>query len=264
MRLAARALRAGVAFLTRLPVGGHPFTASEQAWAPAFFPLVGLALGAALSVLHRWLWPLGPLADATLVVGASLLVSGALHEDGLADTCDALGGAMDRERVFEILKDSRVGVFGACAVTMSILARVALLDRLGTAASWSLPVAHCTARLAPVWQMARQPYVTRTGAKSAGFVQAAVPQAIVASIWPAVFACALVVAEGGSIPRLALRLVASFAVVALVGAATSHLYERRAGGVTGDFLGATEQLCEVACLLALAWNLSPSYPLSSE
>ena len=166
MRSALRGARAAFAFLTRIPVGGYPYANAEWGWAPAYFPLVGLVLGVLLAGLHRLLWPLGSLADAAFVVAASLLLTGALHEDGLADTSDALGGAWDRERVLEILKDSRVGTFGACALLVSIVVRVVLLARLGRDARWALVLVGCAARVGPVWQMVALPYVTRIAAKS--------------------------------------------------------------------------------------------------
>jgi adenosylcobinamide-GDP ribazoletransferase len=245
-----RGARAAFAFLTRIPVGGHPYAEAEWTWAPAHFPFVGLILGGVLAAAHRLLWPLGPLADAALVVGASLLLTGALHEDGLADTSDALGGTDDRARVLEILKDSRVGTFGACALLVSLLGRVALLAQLGRSAAWALPLIGCTARVGPVWQMLALPYVSGAKAKSRHIVGATLPQALAASAWLAAAAAAVLTLHLLSGPRLA-ALVAALAAVTLV---TSWQYARRLGGITGDFLGATEQLCELAGFAVLAWG----------
>jgi adenosylcobinamide-GDP ribazoletransferase len=249
MRAAARGVRAAFVFLTRVPVGGHPYDRAEWAWAAAQFPLVGAVVGAFLGVLFHTLSPLGLLPDAVFVVAASLAVTGAMHEDGFADTCDALGGAADRARVFEILKDSRIGVFGACALLVSFVGRVTLLDRLGADASWALPLVGCAARVGPVWQMVALPYVSRVGAKSADVAQARSTQALVATGW-FVLAGAIAVEEHVvTVGRLAVLAV----VLAATTLATGWQYVRRAGGVTGDFLGATEQLCELLGYAVLAW-----------
>jgi adenosylcobinamide-GDP ribazoletransferase len=245
-----RGARAAFAFLTRIPVGGHPYAEAEWTWAPAHFPLVGLVLGGVLAAAHRLLWPLGSLADAALVVGASLLLTGALHEDGLADTSDALGGADDRPRVLEILKDSRVGTYGACALLVSVVGRVALLAQLGRSAVWALPLVGCAARLGPVWQMVALPYVSGARAKSRHMVRATVAQALVASAWLSAAAAASLALHLLS----GLRLAAMAAALAAVTFVTAWRYARRLGGVTGDFLGATEQLCELAGYAVLAWG----------
>jgi adenosylcobinamide-GDP ribazoletransferase len=245
-----RGARAAFAFLTRIPVGGRPYAETEWTWAPAHFPLVGLVVGGALAAVHRLLWPLGSLADAALVIGASLLLTGALHEDGLADTSDALGGTHDRARVLEILKDSRVGTFGACALLVSILGRVALLAQLGRSAVWALPLVGCAARVAPVWQMVSLPYVSGPSSKSRHIVGATLPQALAASAWLAAAAASALGLHLVSAPRLAV-FAAAIAAVTLV---TAGRYARRLGGITGDFLGATEQLCELAGYAVLAWG----------
>lgn len=246
-----RGVRAAFVFLTRLRVGGFPYSDSDWSWASAHFPLVGAVLGLGLGLLYRALLPLGALGAAVLTLAASMLATGALHEDGLADTFDALGGATGRERIVEILKDSRVGSFGAAALAASLLARAALLARLGGDAVWLLPLALCAARTAPVWLLRALPYVSQAGvARSRLVARAGVAQVVVATGWLAgVTALALHSGTLG-VPRAA-ALVASAAVVALV---TGSWYARRLGGLTGDFLGATEQIAEVAALAVLVWG----------
>jgi adenosylcobinamide-GDP ribazoletransferase len=211
---------------------------------------VGLALGAAIGCADRALLPLGTLPSAILVIGASLLLTGALHEDGLADTCDALGGGRDREHVLAILKDSRIGTFGGAALMVSIGGRAALLAQLDAAAPWALAVVSCAARVAPVWQMAALPYVTLPpDAKSRDMARVALPQTIAATAWGAIVVGAAI-AAGLMTPARSGVLVLALAIVTLL---TGWRYQRRAGGVTGDFLGATEQLSELAALAVLAW-----------
>jgi adenosylcobinamide-GDP ribazoletransferase len=248
--MSARGARAAFVFLTRIPVGGAPYAAADWAWAPAYFPLVGGLVGAALAALHLALRPLGPLADASLVLAASMMLTGALHEDGLADSSDALGGGSTRERVLEILKDSRIGTYGACALLVSFVARAALLVQLGRGAGWALVLVGCAARVGPVWQMATIRYVSSTGAKSRALAAAGLPQALTATAWmTAAAACALRFSE-----LHVMRLIALSIACAAVTTLTSWRYIRRVGGITGDFLGATEQLCEIAGYAVLAWG----------
>jgi adenosylcobinamide-GDP ribazoletransferase len=249
---AVRGVRAAFTFLTRIPVGGFPYTDAEWAWTSAHFPLVGLVVGglaAALrAALARGLG--GGLVVGFLVVGGSAWLTGAFHEDGLADTADALGVARDRASIFAILKDSRIGSFGAVALIASIGARAALVADLGAACAWALPLVGCAARVGPVWLMLALPYATPTAAKSAGVAATGVAQALVATAWLAL-ACVACAGFAGVSPA---RLAAMLATLAAVAILTGARYRAAAGGVTGDFLGATEQLGEVAALVALAWR----------
>jgi adenosylcobinamide-GDP ribazoletransferase len=248
---ALRGIRAAFVFLTRVPLGGFPYSSADLAWASAHFPLVGLALGSALGALDLWLQPLGPLAAAILVLGVSMMLTGAFHEDGLADTEDALGGARDRARILEILKDSRIGSFGAAAIAFSLLARATLLARLGAHALFALPLALCAARTPPVWLLLAMPYISAPEtAKSRPIARTGIWQATVATAWLG-GACALALFLGVASP---LRLAALIVALAATAALTGYRYARRLGGVTGDFLGATEQLAEIAALAALAWG----------
>jgi adenosylcobinamide-GDP ribazoletransferase len=250
-RAGVRGVRAAFVFLTRVPVGGFPYTDDEWRWAPAHFPIVGLVLGGLAGCVDRALLPLGGLAAALGAIGASLLLTGAFHEDGLADTCDALGGAFDREKILLILKDSRIGAFGACALVLSIAGRAALLARLGPDAAWALPLVGTVARLGPVWQIAALPYVTSAASRSRGVARARATQAWVATVWTA----SVGLAAAATRHIAAARVAAAFAAVAVVTLLTGWRYVRRLGGFTGDFLGATEQLCELAAYGALAWGL---------
>jgi len=246
-----RALRAAFVFLTRIPVGGFPYSDDEWRWAPAFFPLVGLLLGAALGGIDRSLAPLGFFAAALGALAASLLATGAFHEDGLADTSDALGGGFDREKILLILKDSRVGTFGASALVVSIVGRALLLARLGPDAVLALPLVGMAARAAPVWQIVALPYVSGPASRSPGVTRAGGLQACIATVWALAGAAAMVATGHASALRMG-AMLASMGVVTLV---SGWRYARRLGGITGDFLGATEQLCELAGYGALAWGL---------
>lgn len=243
-----RGIRAAAHFLTRIPVGGT-FTARDWQWSTAWFPLVGAAIGALMALVFVATSRAGHSVAATMAVACSLLLTGAFHEDGLADTADALGGAMSRARLFEILKDSRVGTFGAAALVVSILLRVLLLTRLGDAGVVALVVSQSVSRAPPVVLMALVPYVTADKeAKSRLVTRARAPQALVAI---ATATLVLAVAIGrGHLSRLEVEALASASVA--VTAVCSWRFRARAGGITGDFLGATQQLVELAVLLAIA------------
>jgi adenosylcobinamide-GDP ribazoletransferase len=246
-----RGLRAAFGFSTRIPVGGFPYGAEDLAWAAAHGPVVGALLGASVGGAFRVLAPVGVHAAALLAIALSLLVTGALHEDGLADTCDALGGGQSPDRVLAILKDSRIGAFGGAALVVSIMGRALLVAELGVRAPLALATAFACARVAPVWQLATEPYVTGEGARSRDLVRGGLPQALVATAWGAVVLVAAVGA-GALAPFRAAVLVATLAGITVL---TAQRYRARAGGVTGDFLGATEQLGELGALVVLAWRV---------
>jgi adenosylcobinamide-GDP ribazoletransferase len=246
MMSALRGMPAAFGFLTRLPVGGFPYSPDELRWSSAHFPLVGAVLGAALGAVMMLSARAGTVVAAALAVSAGMLLTGAFHEDGLADTADALGGATDRDKLFVILRDSRIGSFGAAALCMALVLRVALLSALSSAAPLALVLTQSLARLPPVWMMALLPSVSPEGARSsaigAGGSQVAVASGWVALLFGSAFAANLI--EG--------RVLAGLLVVAaLTAAACAVRFLRRAGGLTGDFLGATEQVLECALLLTI-------------
>ena len=248
-RAILRGARAALALLTRIPAGGFPYGRDEWRWASAWLPVVGAGIGASAAMVWLAAQPLGPMVAATATVGWTMALTGALHEDGLADTADALGGASTRERLFEILKDSRIGTFGGAALIMSVLLRVTLLARLGSLAPAALVVAHALARAGPAVLLAWLDYVTPDGtARSRAFSGATWGQGTVALL------SALAVALGVvALTALPIRAAASAAVaVAVTTIACAVVFRHRAGGVTGDFLGAAEQVAECASLSAVA------------
>lgn len=244
-----RGARAAFLFLTRVPVGGHPYSDADWAWAAGWFPLVGACLGA----LHAGVWAAAPRIGAwpaaAIALGAGMLATGAFHEDGLADTADALGGATSRERIFEILKDSRIGTYGAAALAVSLLLRAASWVELGERAGAAMVLSQCLSRAPPVWLMATLPYVSGAQAKSRQVARSSWKQVLLATAWPAAL-LGFAVQEQWLGASAALALAAACAAsTALCGA---H-FKARAGGVTGDFLGATQQVVEgVACVALTA------------
>jgi adenosylcobinamide-GDP ribazoletransferase len=245
---ALRGVRAAFVSFSRLPLGGYPYQPAEWRWAPAHLPLVGAAVGG-IAAAAWWLClaaGLSSLLAATLAVAASVLATGALHEDGLADAADGLGGGHDAARALAIMKDSRIGSYGALALGLSLLARVAALASLSGLEWMVLPIVHCLARLGPVRLMLSEPYVSAAeSARSPHFLPIGRGQLAIAIFWALCFGL-LGVLEGcvrwGTCAWM-------FAVVALLTAASARFYRRAVGGITGDLLGALEQVSELALLL---------------
>lgn len=248
MRTTLRGARAALVFMTRVPVGGFPYSANEWRWASAWFPLVGLVIGTVCAAVWWLAAPLGPWVAAMSVLVVSILLTGAFHEDGLADTADALGGAYDREKIFVILKDSRVGAFGALALAVSVAFRLVLLAQLGGIAPAALILAHCLARVGPVWLMVAMPYVSDAAAKSRQVTRAGAAQGVLAT--------AIGMAAAGGLSAMGSAIgttaaLAAFAGMALATALCGWRFRARAGGVTGDFLGAAEQVNEIVILFTI-------------
>jgi adenosylcobinamide-GDP ribazoletransferase len=247
-------LACALQFMTRLPTP-PPRTWSAELFARSarYFPLVGLAVGglsAAVLLAARRVWPAGAL-PAVLAVAVGVLVTGGLHEDGLADTADGLGGGQSREQRLAILKDSRIGSYGALALGLVLALRIAALAeiRAPATAAFALIAAHAAARAAAVVAMAALPYAADPAASKLkpGTRDVRSPE----------LAAALVL----GLAPLALLPPAVAAAAAAAGAAAAlwpALAARRlVGGYTGDILGAVEQAFEAASLLgaaaALAW-----------
>jgi adenosylcobinamide-GDP ribazoletransferase len=235
-------LLSAFALLSRLPLPNHRGTGAASAWA---WPLVGAVLGgigAALASAALWLG-VTPGVTAALVLALGAMLTGGLHEDGLSDTADGLYGGWTRERRLEIMKDSRVGSYGVLALVLVTLARwSALTAILVYGGHWAALVATGALSRAPMaLVMALLPNARGEGLSHATG-RPTPATALVAVGLALVLAVAL---TGWTAVPLAFATLA--ATVAL---AVSAL--RRIGGQTGDILGATQQLAEVACLAVLS------------
>lgn len=236
---ALRAALGAVAFLTRVPVGrGLSLGAEDVARGAVLFPLVGAGVGAIVGGSAALLHPRLPaLAAAGVAVGLELLLTGAMHVDALADTADALG-ARSRARALEIMRDPRIGAYGAAAVAIDLIIKVAAVAALleSGAALASLVTAGALARAAPLPLAVVLPYARpgdglgeRIGMPAAGTGIA--------------LACGVAVGLRGGVG--AAMLGAAAAAVVLLGLC----FRRRFGGVTGDALGAATELAGTVALL---------------
>jgi adenosylcobinamide-GDP ribazoletransferase len=238
-------------FMSIVPVPSSN-AATEPDWLSRcvkYFPLVGIGIGlasAAVLLLAGAIW--GPIVAALLAVTTSIAVTGALHEDGLADTADGFGGGRTAEKRLAIMKDSRIGTYGAIALGFSIALRVAALAALprwtGAAA---LMAAHAAARATPAFVIARMSYMGDASVMKVAYAQSPVRSGELRF--------ALMVAAAGALP-LALISPSSGVVGLLLGAALATALaawsRRLIGGYSGDVLGAIEQLFEIGFLLGVA------------
>lgn len=247
-----------VAFLSRLPVpdrffSGDPIPVSQSARAYALAGIV-IALPAAVLLFVLLEAGLSPLFAAALCVCCLLLVAGGLHEDGLADCADGFGGGSSRERVLEIMKDSTIGAYGGLALAMSVLLRTAGIAAIAAGSQpWAAALAivgvAALSRAAMVWHWRALPAARADGvAVAAG--QPESRTALFAVVSGAVLAAILTApAAGPEGAALSLLLTAG----ACIG--FTRLARARIGGHTGDTIGASQQICEVAALLGLALSL---------
>lgn len=238
-------------YFTRLPIPAWVgWSASELNRATRYFPLVGLLVGTiAASVLWAALqfWAL-PVA-VLLSMLATLLLTGAFHEDGLADSADGFGGGWEAARVLAIMKDSRIGTYGAAALLMALLLKFAALDALGAQALLALPLVHAASRVPPLLIMAFMRYVRADDSSRAKPVAEGLGVAdwltgALLGLAPLLGA----VAYGALSPQRALALLAALAIVGLL---CARYFHGRIGGYTGDALGAAQQVGELAAYLVL-------------
>ncbi len=219
----------------------------DLAGSMAYYPLVGLALGLALAWANRlmFFWP-PVLADGVTVALGVVLTRG-LHLEGLADTADGLGSGVTTERALEIMKDSRSGSFAVMAVALDLLLRWAALMALpGSVKFQALILAPVLSRWAMVWAVYRSPYARREGPGLARpFAEGLIKLHMTAAALTA-----LVVSVG----LLWWIGAALFLGVSLLAHAFKYYCLGRLGGITGDLLGALNEIGEIAFFLALiAW-----------
>jgi len=254
---------ASIHFLTRLPLPRHdaavaagttgttagavgtagPSAGANLAQAAWAFPLAGFVVGLIAAIVYLvadrlvlFSWP-----SAALAVAATLFVTGALHEDGLADTADGFGGGDTREGKLAIMRDARIGTYGVCALIIALVVRIAAIAGLTepTLVATALIAAHVGARAVVPFAMYLLPAARTDGLAFA----AGVPSGVGVAIAAALGFLALLFCLG-----LAHALIA-LVVLAIAVALFAWLTMRQIGGQTGDVLGAVEQVSEIVILL---------------
>lgn len=246
LRLAFTALQ----FFTRVPVPAWVGWSPEQQRASArYLPAVGCLVGAVAAgvyALARLGWP--PGVAVLLSMGASLWLTGAFHEDGLADCCDGFGGGgTDRTRVLAIMKDSRVGSFGVVGLVLVLGLKFQLLLAVPAPLFWAVSIgSHAMSRWSALWVMVRLPYLREDGpAKSRAMAQGLSSGAL---LWGLVW---------GLLPLSHWGISGVWAALGAFAVAQAAVYWLRArlGGYVGDTLGAAQQCAEVAMLLICVASL---------
>ena len=240
---------AAIMLLTRIPVGGfYRHRAELSAGSVIYFPLVGFLIGLA-GAGAAWLGLAFLPTNAAILLSmlVTVALTGGFHEDGLADAADGLLGGHDVPRRLEIMKDSRLGTFGALALWFSLTAKLLLLAEIarhgGMLLASSIVAAHTLARGSGVVLLAWLPYVRDGQSKSSPFCAGtSTTQLAWALILPLVVTALL---PGG-------RGLACALTAAGLTFATGSYFKMKIGGITGDCLGAANQIVELGCYLALA------------
>lgn len=243
--LSGRSLATAVQFLTRLPVPtGATGARDELSGATAWFPLVGVLVGAGAAgafAVAEAIW--NPPVAAVVAVASGVALTGAFHEDGLADTFDGLWGGWTPEDRLEIMRDSRLGTYGAAALVLGLGLRITLLAGLSPGdAARALVTAHMLGRATVLPLVRLFPAARQTGqgarvAEPAGLGSWAVATITVLGVG--------VIAVGAWLPVL----LGAAAMAAWLMATAS---QKRVGGITGDVLGAANQLAHIAALATVA------------
>ena len=235
--------RTALAFMTRLPVGRNgPLTAAELSRAAVWFPAIGVVVGGVMATVHALAGLVTSATAATvLALAAAFLVTGGLHEDGLADTADALGAHTTRERRLQILRDPRAGTYGALALVLAVAFSVATLAPLHQDDfARTVVIAHVLARWSTLPQALLLP-----AARSGGSGSLLHPGRR-RTATGTVMAIAVCLTVGGLGPG-----AATFAIAAAITAAGGWGAYRTLGGRTGDTLGAVNKLVELSTYATL-------------
>ncbi len=237
-----------VQFLTRLPVPRDlPFSDALLIRATKYYPLVGLvigAIGAGVLVVAAHLLPL-PVA-VLLSLMATLAATGAFHEDGLADAADGLWGGLTPERRLEIMRDSRIGTYGAVVLGTVLALKVLLLASFAPGvAGWLLVLGHVLGRMAAVHVIATTQYARDAGAKF-------VAPTVTPGGYRLALAFSLLVLIVGMVTVGTGAALSGIALCILMALAFRRICIARIGGYTGDCLGATQQLGEIGIYLGAA------------
>ena len=237
-----------VQFLTRWPIQSQDlFTEARLTAATRYYPLVGAMIGAFSGGVFWLAHLVFPVSLAiVLATAASLLATGAFHEDGFADACDGLGGGTTRERALEIMRDSRLGTYGAAGLGLMLAAKVlALAAAPPEVIPWLLIAAHAASRSSAVLAIATSTYVRGAG----------IAKPVADAVEPDSLALALAIGVAAACVLLTVTAPAAI-LVGLTGLAAGHLamrgvYERKLGGYTGDCLGAVQQMSELGMYLGV-------------
>jgi len=251
-----------IGFFTRIPVPDFAdFQQVELNQSAKYFPLIGIIVGLAGAISFYLASLVFPQAIAVLIsMATTIYLTGAFHEDGLADSADGIGGGNGREQILTIMQDSRLGTYGAIALFLMLFAKFQTLNLLHpTFIPLILVAAHALSRLCAVWMMATASYVKHTGKAKPLATQISISYLILANLF-------------GLLPYLTiigllaynhheLLVIFNFGLMTFLPVLASWFWWRakllkNLGGYTGDSLGATQQITELVFYVGvLAWSI---------
>ncbi|MBO0755612.1 MAG: adenosylcobinamide-GDP ribazoletransferase [Bradyrhizobiaceae bacterium] len=240
-------LKAALQFSTRLPMSGwlagDRVDFARMAWA---IPIAGAIVGLIGSLVYALVRALGlaPVPSAALSLVATMLTTGCLHEDGLADAADGFGGGGSRDEKLEIMHDSRVGTYGTCALILSVLLRTSAIASIATPAlvTPALIAAHAASRATMPLSMWLVPPARADGLSAAAGSVSLRSVGIAGALGLAALVLVFGITAGVVLTVLLLLVIGGMA----------RLCIKQIGGQTGDVLGALEQVSEIIILLAAA------------
>jgi adenosylcobinamide-GDP ribazoletransferase len=242
--------RVALSFLTRIPAGLGPHSEDRLARAVPWFPIVGALIGLAVAAVYAAasvLW--FEFVAAALAIASGIVLTGAFHEDGLADAVDAFGAGRDRDQTVRILKDPTIGTFGGVALVATFVLRAGALAMLPVASAWLvLPAAHALSRAVAIGALGWIPPAGEGLGASYG-------RSVTRARAVTAIAAGLVIAT----VTMGLNALVAVGVCGVAVWGWSRVAVKRLGGLPGDVLGAIQQTGEVAILLlaaAMDWGLS--------
>lgn len=254
----ARLILVAIQFLTRIPVPS--FNHYDPQWlhqSSRYFPAVGLLIGILCAVVFWFASILfTPLVAAVISTAFGIKLTGAFHEDGLADSCDGLGGGLTRERTLEIMKDSRLGTYGVLGLVSALLLKISLLAAMPlSVAIVALIIGHTASRLFCISLLTLLPYGGEIEhAKAKPMAQQLTPlQALYSSGWLILAIVLVTIISPNTMQQVGLgKWLLALALALIATDYMRRLLRRRLQGYTGDGLGATQQLSEIAIYIGLA------------
>jgi adenosylcobinamide-GDP ribazoletransferase len=231
----------GLQFLTQLPVRTKRSTAGNIANSYYFYPIIGFLIGAAAVLVRRLLMMIFPLSFSIAIVLAFLIwISGGIHEDGLADVADAMGGGWTRDDRLRIMKDSRIGAFGASILILALLAKYAAMTSMNPA---RLDASIVVAEMLGRWVFLPMGYFN-------GYAQEGLGSEFMKGLSAKAVIIATIVSSAGAIAVCRTQGLIALVMAAGIVIFASIYFRRRIGGITGDCFGATFQFVEIATYAA--------------
>ena len=251
-----------IGFFTRIPVPTFvDFQEYELNYSVKYFPLIGIIVGLAGAIIFYFTGLVFPQAIAVLTsMAATIYLTGAFHEDGLADSADGIGGGWQREQMLTIMHDSRLGTYGAMALFFILFAKFQTLNGMyPTFVVMLLIAGHALSRLCALWVMATANYVKSTGKAKPLATQISASHLMLASVFgllPFFTIIGLLIYSHHTF-----LVIIKFVLMTVLPMLVSWFWWRNKliknlGGYTGDALGATQQITELVFYLgALAWSM---------